>query len=94
MNCPADATPLSTIDRNGVLVRWCPRCRGVWLSRFDVERLVGSTDPAAAPTPPGRPADTRLARPGATQPYERYRNGRMRTPGQQATNTLREVLDI
>ena len=52
-NCP-DAT-LTMTDRQGVEIDYCPQCRGVWLDRGELDKLL---DRAAAPTagaPPMRP---------------------------------------
>ncbi len=41
LECPHDAgTMLVAIDRNGVMVDACPRCRGVWLDRGELDRLI------------------------------------------------------
>ena len=40
MNCPVDGTPLSIADRQGVEIDHCPRCRGIWLDRGELENLV------------------------------------------------------
>ena len=40
MNCPVDGMPLSTADRQGVEIDYCPRCRGIWLDRDDLDTLV------------------------------------------------------
>jgi Zn-finger nucleic acid-binding protein len=38
--CPRDGTELVEVERNGVLVDACPLCRGIWLDRGELERLV------------------------------------------------------
>ena len=42
MQCPACAAEatLVAVDRNGVLVDACPRCRGVWLDRGELDKLI------------------------------------------------------
>lgn len=41
LECPRDAgTMLVAVDRNGVTVDACPRCRGVWLDRGELEKLI------------------------------------------------------
>lgn len=38
--CPNDNTAMQEIDRNGVRIDVCPQCRGVWLDRGELEKLL------------------------------------------------------
>ncbi len=38
--CPRCATPMSTYERSGVQIDQCPDCRGMFLDRGELERLV------------------------------------------------------
>ena len=38
--CPNDGTALRGIDRSGVHVDACPTCRGVWLDRGELDKIV------------------------------------------------------
>lgn len=41
MNCPrCESTVLEEKDREGILVDGCPKCRGVWLDRGELEKLI------------------------------------------------------
>ena len=41
LECPKDeGTMLVAVDRNGVTVDACPRCRGVWLDRGELDKLI------------------------------------------------------
>lgn len=40
MNCPADKTPLKIIDREGIKIDYCPTCKGVWLDRGELEKII------------------------------------------------------
>lgn len=41
MNCPRCETgSLTERDRDGVTLDVCPRCRGVWLDRGELEKLI------------------------------------------------------
>lgn len=43
MNCPrCTDVELLEKDRDGITVDGCPRCRGIWLDRGELERLVAS----------------------------------------------------
>ena len=39
MQCPVCDVRLATSDRQGVEVDHCPRCRGVWLDRGELDQL-------------------------------------------------------
>lgn len=48
MNCPIDDTELRITDRQGIEIDYCPKCRGVWLDRGELDKLIERAAPAAA----------------------------------------------
>lgn len=40
MKCPIDNTELAMADRQGIEVDYCPKCRGVWLDRGELDKLI------------------------------------------------------
>ena len=48
MKCPTDSTTLVMSDRNGVEIDYCPECRGVWLDRGELDKII---ERAEAPAP-------------------------------------------
>lgn len=41
MNCPrCETNQLSEIDRDGITIDRCERCRGIWLDRGELEKLT------------------------------------------------------
>ncbi|WP_071672629.1 TFIIB-type zinc ribbon-containing protein [Nioella nitratireducens] len=40
MQCPIDGTALVIADRAGVEIDYCPTCRGVWLDRGELDKIV------------------------------------------------------
>jgi hypothetical protein len=40
MRCPTDDTPLAISDRQGIEIDYCPDCRGVWLDRGELDKLI------------------------------------------------------
>lgn len=40
MNCPNCNTTLAVSERQGVEIDYCPRCRGVWLDRGELDKLI------------------------------------------------------
>jgi Zn-finger nucleic acid-binding protein len=53
MNCPACQTTLQMMDRQGVEIDYCPACRGVWLDRGELDKII---DRVAAAAPAGAAA--------------------------------------
>lgn len=53
MKCPVDDETLVMADRNGVEIDYCPKCRGVWLDRGELDKIIERAAPAstAAPAP-------------------------------------------
>ena len=40
MPCPVCKTPLAMSDRQGVEIDYCPQCRGVWLDRGELDKII------------------------------------------------------
>lgn len=64
MLCPRCQTTLSMSERQGVEIDYCPQCRGIWLDRGELDKIIERaardvSEPArvwapAAPPPPGQ----------------------------------------
>ena len=74
--CPNDNAPMQTLERSGVQFDMCPTCRGVWLDRGELEKLMeaasadGRASAPQAATPPHQP--------WGGQPQQPYRDDRYR----------------
>lgn len=41
MNCPTcRTTDLAIADRQGIEIDYCPQCRGVWLDRGELDKII------------------------------------------------------
>lgn len=40
LSCPIDGTPLEVSMRDDIEVRICPQCRGMWLDRSELDKIV------------------------------------------------------
>jgi Zn-finger nucleic acid-binding protein len=40
MNCPIDGTELVLSERQGIEIDYCPKCRGVWLDRGELDKII------------------------------------------------------
>ncbi|MET0587859.1 MAG: zf-TFIIB domain-containing protein [Novosphingobium sp.] len=59
MPCPVCAVPLVMSERQGVEIDYCPQCRGVWLDRGELDKIIERSSRDAAP----QQAAPRSARP-------------------------------
>jgi len=42
-------------DRQGVEIDYCPQCRGVWLDRGELDKIIERSAPATVQAPAGQP---------------------------------------
>jgi len=49
MKCPICVVDLLVADRQGIEVDYCPTCRGVWLDRRELDKLISRAAGAASP---------------------------------------------
>ncbi len=56
MKCPIDGTELVMAERSGVEIDYCPSCRGVWLDRGELDKIIERNQQAAPPPPPPQAA--------------------------------------
>lgn len=45
MKCPNDNTTLVMTERSGVEIDYCPECRGVWLDRGELDKIIERSAP-------------------------------------------------
>ena len=50
MPCPVCSIPLTLSERQGIEIDYCPQCRGVWLDRGELDKIIErSAGPAQPP---------------------------------------------
>jgi uncharacterized protein len=54
MNCPVCNVTLQLAERKNVEIDYCPQCRGIWLDRGKLDKIIEQSIPAA----PSRPAQS------------------------------------
>ena len=52
MACPIDGTTLVMSERQGIEIDYCPSCRGVWLDRGELDKIIEKSGADMAPPPP------------------------------------------
>ncbi|MFZ1727484.1 MAG: zf-TFIIB domain-containing protein [Albidovulum sp.] len=70
MQCPIDGNTLVITERSGVEIDYCPTCRGVWLDRGELDKILARMQAEMAPpavlsepAPRNRPEPDRRADP-------------------------------
>ena len=64
MKCPVDGSELKISERQGIEIDYCPQCRGVWLDRGELDKIIersAASMPASQPqqAPPQYPQGER-----------------------------------
>ncbi|HEX2137836.1 MAG TPA: zf-TFIIB domain-containing protein [Microvirga sp.] len=77
MKCPIDGSDLVMTERQGIEIDYCPKCRGVWLDRGELDKILersASASPQAtfAPPEPPRQAQPRYPQPAYDQRPSHY----------------------
>lgn len=60
--CPTCRVNLVMSERQGIEIDYCPQCRGVWLDRGELDKIIERSEAASTP-----------ARPQAAPPPPQYR---------------------
>lgn len=54
MNCPVCNVTLSMSQREGIEIDFCPQCRGVWLDRGELDKIIERSRKESMAPPPFR----------------------------------------
>jgi len=104
MQCPTDGTTLTMSERSGIEIDYCPTCRGVWLDRGELDKIIERAVKEDAPPPPqAQPQQPTYAAPppvySAPPPREHYRDDdyrgydKHRKYGHRRKSWLEEIFD-
>lgn len=74
MQCPIDGSQLVMSDRNGVEIDYCPQCRGVWLDRGELDKIIERSAPPPAPQQAAAPAQREYDRDYDERPRKKKRD--------------------
>ncbi len=105
MKCPIDDTDLVMSDRQGIEIDYCPKCRGVWLDRGELDKIIerSAPGPAAAPArpqpgyaqePPPRFAERPREYDDRDRDYRREADYHNRKPYKKRESFLGEIFDF
>ena len=83
MRCPTcDDVQLVISSREGIEIDHCPQCRGVWLDRGELDKIIDRAAPSvvgaasAAPAAPAQPRDDERRYEPPRDDRDRYRDER------------------
>jgi Zn-finger nucleic acid-binding protein len=68
LRCPKCDSDMATYERSGITVEQCRECRGLFLDRGELERLIDAEGGAWIGPKPGVPAGAAHAAPAAVPP--------------------------
>ncbi len=69
MSCPVDGTSLVMSERSGIEIDYCPACRGVWLDRGELDKIIDRAASESLPPAPAAPVAPPAQAPRAPQQY-------------------------
>ena len=93
MACPVDGTTLTMSERSGIEIDYCPTCRGVWLDRGELDKIIERSEASAPPPqqqkPPQHQPQQQQQAPWGQQSYDQYGN----KPHKRRKGFLEELFD-
>jgi Zn-finger nucleic acid-binding protein len=97
MACPIDGATLVMSERSGIEIDYCPTCRGVWLDRGELDKIIERSAAAEAPAQMAAPQQQQQQQqPGAPwghQPQAQYGHGYGHKPYKRRKSFLEELFD-
>ena len=87
MQCPVDGNTLLLSERQGLEIDYCPQCRGVWLDRGELDKLIQRNDDEGD--------DDRYRDRDRDRDWDRDRDGEYRAPRHpKKKRLLSEIFDF
>jgi uncharacterized protein len=106
MKCPIDGAELRLSDRQGIEIDYCPQCRGIWLDRGELDKLLDRNAQAQQAGPATREGarydepsrsyrdDDRRDRDDDRRPYDNDRDDYRKGKKKRARSFLEDILDF
>ena len=93
MACPVDGATLVMSERSGIEIDYCPTCRGVWLDRGELDKIIERNADASAPAPQPAPAQQPQQAPWGQQRDTRGHDSYGQRPPKRRKGFLEELFD-
>lgn len=103
MKCPIDNVDLVMSERHGVEIDYCPQCRGVWLDRGELDKIIERAVPpvALAEPEPKAPPMREYREPYRDEkpkewrePYREHERGERYSKKKRRKSFLEEIFDF
>ncbi len=83
MKCPVDGATLVMSERQSIEIDYCPECRGVWLDRGELDKIIDRS--LGEPAPPQQAAPQQAAPQPPPQQYQQPQHQSQHQPQYQQT---------
>jgi Zn-finger nucleic acid-binding protein len=94
MQCPNDGAVLTMSERSGIEIDYCPTCRGVWLDRGELDKIIERSLSQPGPAPAAAPPPQQYQQPAPQQGYDRgYQQGHGKPYKKRKESWLSELFD-
>jgi len=99
MACPIDGSTLVMSERSGIEIDYCPTCRGVWLDRGELDKIIERNNASQAQQHPAPPPPQQQPQPQPVQagpwdaPPQQYGHGYGHKPYKRRKSFLEELFD-
>ena len=94
MNCPTCNVSLTMAERSGIEIDYCPKCRGVWLDRGELDKIIERAGGAANSNTPNTQAPMSERGRNHDDDDDRGRFNRNMNGNQQRENPIMELFDF
>ena len=89
MQCPNDGAVLTMSERSGIEIDYCPTCRGVWLDRGELDKIIERS--LGQPAPAAQAPPQQYQQPAYEQPHQQ--NYQQRPYKKRKESWLSELFD-
>jgi uncharacterized protein len=98
MACPVDGSTLVMSERSGIEIDYCPTCRGVWLDRGELDKIIERNNASQAqqqpaPPPPQQQAPQQPQSGPWGAPPQQYGHGYGHKPYKRRKSFLEDLFD-
>ena len=99
MACPVDGATLVMSERSGIEIDYCPTCRGVWLDRGELDKIIERNNASQAQQQPAPPPPQQQQVPQHAQsgpwgaPPQQYGHGYGHKPYKRRKSFLEDLFD-
>ena len=92
MACPVDGTALVMSERSGIEIDYCPACRGVWLDRGELDKIIERNAELQTPQQPA-PQQPQGGPWAGQPPQPHYGHGYGHKPYKRRKSFLEDLFD-